>query len=135
MLSFSSIAPVLKRSGQTTITHRRYARPLFLHQSFIEYANESIRHSLWARAFYQMHKSAQKSRWVIIRVLGLQMDPHPLSLLAGAHPLRRNPLPQVTSKTPFASAATPCSANHPSHVNNFIKNYWRTTSDVWLGFS
>ena len=69
MLNFSGIAPVLKRSGQSTITQRRYARPLFLHQSFIEYANESIRHSLWARAFYQMHKSAQKSHWVIIRAL------------------------------------------------------------------
>src|SRR5437762_8788890 len=30
---------------------------------------------------------------------GLQMDPHPLSLLAGAHPLRRTTLPQITSKT------------------------------------
>lgn len=69
MLNFSGIAPVLKRSGQTTTIHRRFARPLFLHQSFIEYANESIRHSLWARAFYQMHKSAQKSHWVIIRAL------------------------------------------------------------------
>ncbi len=69
MLNFSGIAPVLKRSGQSTTIHRRYARPLFLHQSFIEYANESIRHSLWARAFYQMHKSAQKSHWVIIRAL------------------------------------------------------------------
>ena len=69
MINFSGIAPVLKRSGQTTIVHRRFARPLFLHQSFIEYANESIRHSLWARAFYQMHKAAQKSHWVIIRAL------------------------------------------------------------------
>jgi len=67
LLNFSGVAPVLKRSGQASITHRRYARPLFLHQSFIEYANESIRHSLWACAFYQMHKSAQKSHWVIIR--------------------------------------------------------------------
>ena len=48
MLNFSGIAPILKRSGQTTIVHRRFARPLFLRQSFIEYANESIRHSLWA---------------------------------------------------------------------------------------
>jgi len=69
LLNFSGVAPVLKRSGQASITHRRYARPLFLHQSFIEYANESIRHSLWACAFYQMHKSAQKSHWVIIRAL------------------------------------------------------------------
>jgi transposase len=69
MLNFSGIAPVLKRSGQACTVHRRYARPLFLHQSFIEYANESIRHSLWARAFYQMHKAAQKTHWVIIRAL------------------------------------------------------------------
>jgi len=69
MLNFSGIAPVLKRSGQATTIHRRYARPLFLHQSFIEYANESIRHSLWARAFYQMQKAAHKTHWVIIRAL------------------------------------------------------------------
>lgn len=69
MLNFSGIAPVLKRSGQATIIHRRYARPLFLHQSFIEYANESIRHSLWARAFYQKQQAANKSHWVIIRAL------------------------------------------------------------------
>lgn len=69
LLNFSGIAPVLKRSGQSTTIHRRYARPLFLHQSFMEYANESIRHSLWARAFYQMQKAANKSHWVIIRAL------------------------------------------------------------------
>jgi hypothetical protein len=68
-LNFSGIAPVLKRSGQATTIHRRYARPLFLHQSFIEYANESIRHSLWAHAFYQMQKAATKTHWVIIRAL------------------------------------------------------------------
>ena len=69
MLNFSGIALVLKRSGSARTIQRRYARPLFLHQSFIEYASESIRHSLWARAFYQMHKAAQKSHWVIIRAL------------------------------------------------------------------
>ena len=69
MLNFSGIAPVLKRSGQATTIHRRYARPLFLHQSFLEYANESIRHSLWARAFYQRQKEAGKTHWVIIRAL------------------------------------------------------------------
>jgi transposase len=69
MLNFSGVAPVLKRSGQATTIHRRFARPLFLHQSFIEYANESIRHSLWARAFYEKHKAAQKTHWVIIRAL------------------------------------------------------------------
>jgi hypothetical protein len=40
---------------------------VFLHQSFIEYANESIRQSLWARAFCQKQKATNKSHWVIIR--------------------------------------------------------------------
>src|SRR4029077_17467362 len=69
MLNFSGIAPVLKRSGQAMTVQRRFARPLFLHQSFMEYANESIRHSVWARAFYQMQKAREKSHWVIIRAL------------------------------------------------------------------
>jgi hypothetical protein len=60
MLNFSGIAPALKRRGHTTTIHRRFARPLFLHQSFIEYSNESIRHSLWACAFYQMQKARDK---------------------------------------------------------------------------
>ena len=97
MLNFNGIALILKRSGQTTIVHRRFARPLFLHQSFIEYANESIRHSLWARAFYQMHKCAEKPLGYYPRT-SLHMDPHPLPLLARAHSLRRTPLPQVTAK-------------------------------------
>ena len=70
MLNFSSIAPVLKHAAaKVTQSVAATLSPLFLHQSFIEYANESIRHSLWARAFYQMHKAAQKSHWVIIRAL------------------------------------------------------------------
>ena len=105
MLNFSGIAPVLKRSGQTTIIHRRYARPLFLHQSFIEYANESIRHSLWARAFYQKQQAREQKSLGYYPRPGLQMDPHPLSLLAGTHPLRRTPLPQVTAKKPLTIAA------------------------------
>jgi hypothetical protein len=56
MLNFSGIVPVLKRSGQTSTVYRRHARPLFVYQSFIEYANESIRHSLWARAFTKCTK-------------------------------------------------------------------------------
>lgn len=107
------IAPVLKPSGQVSITHHRYARPLFLHQSFIEYANESIRHSLWARAFYQMHKSAQKSHWVIIRALAYKWIRILFRCWHERTPLRRTPLPQITAKTPLPLAPIPCSSHHP----------------------
>ena len=69
MLNFSGIAPV-PETQRPVHHHPSSLRPAALSsQSFIEYANESIRHSLWARAFYQMHKAAQKSHWVIIRAL------------------------------------------------------------------
>ena len=123
MLNFSGIAPILKRSGQTTIVHRRFARPLFLHQSFIEYANESIRHSLWARAFYQMHKSAQKSHWAIIRALAYKWIRILFRCWQERTSLRRTPLPQVTAKTPLTPAPIPRPTNNTTRVNNFTHNY------------
>jgi hypothetical protein len=42
------ISPVKKASGTTMLVHWRRACPKFLRQSFQEYANESIRQSLWA---------------------------------------------------------------------------------------
>ena len=123
MLNFSGIAPILKRSGRTTIVHRRFARPLFLHQSFIEYANESIRHSLWAPAFYQNAQECAEKPLRYYPRTSLQMDPHPLPLLARAHSLRRTPLPQVTAKTPLIPAPIPRPTNNTTRVNNFTHNY------------
>ena len=48
--SFSGIAPVTKQSGGKQHVHRRYRCPVFMKQSFHEYAKESIRHSRWAAA-------------------------------------------------------------------------------------
>jgi len=49
---FSGIAPVIERSGHSTWVRWRYFCPKFLRQSFHEYAGESIKYSLWAKAFY-----------------------------------------------------------------------------------
>ena len=58
--SFSGIAPVTKQSGGKHHVHRRYRCPVFMKQSFHEYAKESIRHSRWAAAHYwqQRHKGS-----------------------------------------------------------------------------
>jgi transposase len=123
MLNFSGIAPVLKRSGQSTTVHRRFARPLFLHQSFIEYANESIRHSLWASAFYQKQKAAQKTHWVIIRALAYKW----IRILFRCWQ-ERIPYDEIRylkslqkSRSPLASISRP--ANHPTLMNNSPQNY------------
>ncbi len=40
---FSGIAPVTERSGKSNWVHRRFACPQFFHQTFVEYAKQSIR--------------------------------------------------------------------------------------------
>ena len=49
---FSGVAPVTKRSGTRNHVHRRYRCPIFLRQSFHEYAKESVLHCRWAAAYY-----------------------------------------------------------------------------------
>ncbi len=49
---YSGIAPVVDRSGKTAKIYRRYKCSTFIRQSFHEWANETTKHCLWARAYY-----------------------------------------------------------------------------------
>jgi transposase len=50
--NYSGIAPVTERSGKMHWVHRRWKCSNFVRQSFHEWAGETRKHSLWARAFY-----------------------------------------------------------------------------------
>src|SRR5438477_10673954 len=51
---YSGIAPVIERSGKNQHwVHRRWGRPHFVHQSFFEYASQSVLHCSWAKVFIQ----------------------------------------------------------------------------------
>jgi transposase len=50
--NYSGIAPVTERSGKMHWVHRRWKCSNFIRQSFHEWAGETRKHSLWARAFY-----------------------------------------------------------------------------------
>lgn len=69
---FSGIAPVLIRSGLSTVITRRHACPRFIRQTFHEHAGESIRHSRWARAYYQQQKDRGKKHHTIARALAFK---------------------------------------------------------------
>ena len=69
MQKYSGIAPVVKASGKVRLVQRRFARPLFLHQSFIEYSDQSIRKCAWAKAFYKNQRSKGKGHWAAVRAL------------------------------------------------------------------
>jgi len=70
--NYSGIAPVLERSGKTQWVHRRFACPKFLRQSFHEFANQSIRFSLWARAYYEQQRAKGNGHHAAIRSLAFK---------------------------------------------------------------
>lgn len=69
MQSYSGIAPVTERSGQSLWIHHRLACPKFIKQTFHEFADQSIRFSKWARAYYDQMRSRGKDHHAALRAL------------------------------------------------------------------
>jgi transposase len=69
---FSGIAPVTKQSGGTRYIHRRYRCPVFLKQSFHEYAGESICFSRWAAAHYRQQRAKGSGHQAAVRSLAFK---------------------------------------------------------------
>jgi hypothetical protein len=65
----SGVAPVRRQSGNTSLVAKRWAKPEFLHQTWIEYAKCSVNHCDWARAFVEAKTNAGKSYFTAIRAL------------------------------------------------------------------
>jgi transposase len=70
--SYSGIAPVTERSGQSEWVHRRWTAPRFVRQSFHEWAAETIRHSIWARAFYAQARDRGMGHHQAVRALAFK---------------------------------------------------------------
>ena len=68
----AGVAPVMERSGQSCRVRWRYFCPKFLRQTFHEYAGESIRHSFWARAYYESQRAKGKSHHAAVRALSFK---------------------------------------------------------------
>lgn len=48
---YNGSAPVTERSGKQILVHWRWASPVFVRQSFVEFARWSVVHCSWARAY------------------------------------------------------------------------------------
>lgn len=66
---WSGIAPVLKRSGSTTIVQARRACPIFVRQTFHEFARLSVSYSPWAAAFFDQQLAKGMEPNAIFRTL------------------------------------------------------------------
>ena len=68
----SGVAPVLKRSGKSAWIHWRYSCPTFLRQTLVEWTNQSIRYSFWAKEFYDEKRALGKSHQATLRCLAFK---------------------------------------------------------------
>ena len=69
---YAGIAPVTERSGKKAWVHWRFRCPTFLRQTFVEWAAESIRHSFWARVYYQQQRDKGKAHQTAVRALAFK---------------------------------------------------------------
>src|SRR5919206_1700538 len=69
---YAGIAPVTERSGKKAWVHWRLQCPKFLRQTFVEWAAESIRHSFWARGYYQQQRDKGKAHQAAVRALAFK---------------------------------------------------------------
>ena len=70
--TYAGIAPVTERSGKTCWVHHRLACPKFLKQTFHEYADQSIRFSPWARAYYDQQRGRGNHHHAALRSLAFK---------------------------------------------------------------
>jgi transposase len=69
---YAGIAPVTARSGKKAWVHWRLQCPKFLRQTFVEWAAASIRHSFWARVYYQQQRDKGKAHQAAVRALAFK---------------------------------------------------------------
>ena len=69
---YFGIAPVVERSGKSLWVHRRLARPIFVCQTFHEFAQQSTHRCSWAEQFYRRQRQRGKSHHSAIRALAFK---------------------------------------------------------------
>jgi transposase len=69
---YVGIAPVTRRSGTTSAVHWRRSCPTFARQTFVEWTEQTLVSSFWARAFYQKHRSRGASHNAAVRALAFK---------------------------------------------------------------
>jgi transposase len=67
--SFSGIAPVTKKSGQSRVVEKRLACPKFVRQTFQEYAAQSIKKRGWARNYYLRLRARGVKHYAAVRAV------------------------------------------------------------------
>ena len=65
----TGIAPITKRSGNSSWVHWRFQCSRFLRQTFIDFAGQTVNKSAWAGAYYRQQRAKGASHNVAVRAL------------------------------------------------------------------
>lgn len=68
----AGVAPVREKSGHQLWTHWRWQSPVFLRQSFVEWAGQTVVYSAWARTYYPHQIARGKSHQNVLRALAFK---------------------------------------------------------------
>jgi len=69
---YAGLAPVREKSGGQLWTHWRWQAPVFLRQTLVEWAGQTVVWSPWAKNYYQRMKAKGKKHHVILRALAFK---------------------------------------------------------------
>jgi transposase len=72
LLTLSGVAPVQRQSGASRTVHFRFRRPVFLHQTFVEFAKCSIGKCAWARQLYEDKRLRGKTQFAAFRAVAFK---------------------------------------------------------------
>ncbi|MBI5383239.1 MAG: transposase [Verrucomicrobia bacterium] len=68
----AGVAPVREKSGQSLWTHWRWRAPVFLRQTLVEWAGQTVRYSAWAKVYYERMQAKGKGHHAILRALAFK---------------------------------------------------------------
>lgn len=69
---YVGVAPVREKSGNQVWIHWRWRAPAFLRQTFVEWAGQTVVHSVWAKAYYEHMLKKGKKHAAILRALAFK---------------------------------------------------------------
>ena len=69
---YAGVAPVREKSGKSLWTHWRWLAPVFLRQTFVEWAGQTVMYSPWAKVYYARMKAKGKGHHAILRALAFK---------------------------------------------------------------
>jgi transposase len=72
MQRYFGVAPVTEKSGGRKWVHWRWNAPLFVRQTLVEWAGQTVVYCSWAKAYYEQQRAKKVGHWAILRALAFK---------------------------------------------------------------